>query len=155
MSCSNEEPIGEKAYVDLGLQSGTLWCNQNEINPNDSKGLYTYEEAKSEFGVSKIPSSAEWEELFDNCKRQWTGKGFKLTGPNGKSLYLPASGYREWNGTMTYEVGVGGFYWANGTFGTGYAYGIRFTEYYLDTKSGMTDNYLKSTGGAVRLVQRK
>lgn len=154
-ACTNEESVGEKAFVDLGLPSGTLWCNQNEINGNDTYGLYTYNQAVREFGTEKIPTSSNWKELFNNCTRKWTGKGYKLTGPNGKSIYLPASGYREWNGNMAYPVGVGGLYWANGTFGTGYAYGIRFTEHTVNTEAGMSDNYLKDSGGSVRLIQHK
>lgn len=154
MSCSGgDEPIGEKAYVDLGLPSGILWCNQNETNEDDAYGLYNYNEAVSAFGTSSIPASSHWQELFDKCTATWTGKGYKLTGPNGNHIYLPAAGCREWNGDMSYAVGVGGFYWANGTFGSGYAFGIRFTQYSINTDADIYTKYLKDTGGSVRLIR--
>ena len=44
-----------------------------------------------------MPTKEEQEELISNCDRSKEIKngvlGFVLTGPNGKSIFLPASGY--------------------------------------------------------------
>lgn len=151
MACSGgDEPVGEKAFVDLGLPSGTLWCNQNEVNANDPAGYYNYSQATSAF--NDIPYPQHWQELFEECTRTWTGKGYKLVGPNGNSIFLPAAGYREWTGTKYTDCG---FYWAYGTVGTGYAYGVYFTQSSVETEASIFKKYLKEWGGSVRLVQKK
>ncbi len=85
-----------KGYVDMGLPSGTLWKESNE------DGYYTYLSAKGKFG-SSLPNTGQYEELMDNCTWQWTGKGFKVTGPNGNSLYFPFDGYIDCDSEMRME----------------------------------------------------
>ena len=70
-------------YVDLGLPSGKLWKDKNE------SGIFTYDEAKSRFG-SYLPSKNDFVELIESCQWSWTGKGYRITGPSGESLYLQA-----------------------------------------------------------------
>ena len=70
-------------YVDLGLPSGKLWKDKNE------SGIFTYDEAKSRFG-SYLPSKNDFVELIESCQCSWTGKGYRITGPSGESLYLQA-----------------------------------------------------------------
>lgn len=62
-----------------------------------------------------IPTESEWEELNNKCQWQWTNvngiKGYKVTGPNGNSIFLPAAGYRD--GSGLYFVGLSGGYWSS------------------------------------------
>ena len=83
-------------YVDLGLPSGTCWRNSNEGGDN---ARYTYDEAVSKFG-NKLPTRQQLEELKNECTWTWTGNGYKVTGPNGNFITLPAAGYGS-------EVGIG------------------------------------------------
>ncbi len=82
-------------YVDLGLPSGTLWKSTNEKG-----GFYDYDSAKKLFG-DKLPTKNQWEELMTFCIWTWTGKGYKITGKNGKSIVLPSTSPRG-----------GGSYWS-------------------------------------------
>lgn len=45
----------------------------------------------------RMPTRTEMKELIDNCTWQWTqvsgNNGYKVTGPNGNSIFLPAAGY--------------------------------------------------------------
>lgn len=45
-----------------------------------------------------MPTVEEFEELFRECKKEWVEQagvaGYKLTGPNGNSIFLPAAGSR-------------------------------------------------------------
>lgn len=93
-------------YVDLGLPSGTLWKSANEKG-----GFVTWEEAMQRYG-DKLPSLEQWEELKGMCKWTWTGKGYKVTGDNGNSIVLPASGCRYCDGSVGH-VGLFGFYWSS------------------------------------------
>lgn len=61
-----------------------------------------------------IASYDEWEELLTVCIWEWkelngTG-GFKVTGPNGNSIFLPAADRCRWNYHRNYGFG---FYWTS------------------------------------------
>ena len=49
-----------------------------------------------------MPTSEECEELWEECDLEWTNmkgtKGFLVTGPNDKSIFLPAVGYYDEDG---------------------------------------------------------
>lgn len=95
----------EQGFVDLGLPSGTLWKVKNE------NGFFTYDEAVSRFG-SKLPGKEMFEELKSECKWEWNGVGYKVTGPKGNSIVLLASGCRLCDGSVDF-VGSRGFYWSS------------------------------------------
>lgn len=93
-----------KGYVDLGLPSGTLWKALNE------PGFFTFEEAISQFGI-QIPSKEQWEELMVECQWNWTGSGYMVTGPNGNSITLPTTGFRECDGGGVNNTDHIAYYW--------------------------------------------
>lgn len=66
-------------------------------------------------GSVTLPTAADFEELFNSCAKEWTEvdgvMGYKLTGPNGNSIFLPAAGSR----TINTVSGVG----TNGAYATG------------------------------------
>lgn len=57
----------------------------------------------------------DWKELVTRCKWTWTtlnsNNGFKVTGPNGKSIFLPADGQKD--RSERYKTGQKGFYWSS------------------------------------------
>ena len=76
-----------------------------------------------------MPTKEDWEELLNNCKCEWTvmnnDEGYKITGKNGKFIFLPADG-RCWS-TKFYHSGEYGFYWSSTVIsGTETAYRFRF-----------------------------
>lgn len=79
----------------------------------------------------RMPTDAEWTELRDNCTWTWTTengvKGRKVTGPNGKSIFLPAAGGR----LDTYLDGAGsnGNYWSS-SLNTDFPYGACYVYFY-------------------------
>lgn len=91
----------EGFYIDLGLPSGTLWKDANE------EGYYTYINAVETFG-KQLPTKEQWVELKDKCKWEWLNNGYKVTGPNGKSIFLPADGI--YNGGGVHYRCTDGYY---------------------------------------------
>ena len=105
-------------YVDLGFPSGTLWKSVNETNPNDEYNFYTYDEAKATFG-GQLPTQEQFRELLSLCTYTWDNvkKGVNFVSTiNGKSIFLPAAGFRNC-GSGSVEEGVGswGYYWSSST----------------------------------------
>ena len=128
-------------YVDLGLPSGTLWKRQNE------SGFYTYEQAINLFG-NKLPESHHFVELKNECTWIWMDDyGYKVVGPNGNSITLPAAGYRHWNGDVG-NVGSNGFYWSSTPYDSDDACFLLFNSSKHNLKC--IDRRL---GHSVRLVQ--
>jgi len=62
-----------------------------------------------------MPTKAEQDELRNNCTWTWTTQngveGYKVTGKNGNSIFLPAAGYR--NGSSLSRAGSYGYYWSS------------------------------------------
>lgn len=107
--------------IDLGLRSGTKWacCNVGASSPTAYGGYYEPGEAGdaagSEWGGQwRIPTKAQFQELRDTCSSEWTTVdgvgGLRFTGPNGRSVFLPAAGGR--NSISLYDAGSGGDYWS-------------------------------------------
>ena len=64
----------------------------------------------------RMPTSEELQELKDKCKWEFTGTGYKVTGPNKNSIFLPAAGYRY--GDKLYGAGFAGYYAAGDILGS-------------------------------------
>jgi hypothetical protein len=133
-------------FVDLGLASGTKWKTQNEQNTYDYYDLFDYETALREFG-NNLPTSKQWEELRAYCHWEWVGSGYKVTGPNGKSIVLPAAGYRDCGGSVSY-VGSLGLYWSSTPNGSENAWSLSFNSGRVNM-----DYYRRCYGLSVRLVR--
>lgn len=136
---SNIKPV-QQGYTDLGLPSGTIWKNLN------TTGLYSYDQAVTKFG-SGLPTREQWEELKNECQWIWTGSGYKVTGPNGNSVTLPADGYRTCSGTVK-DVGEYGRYWSSTSSSSENAYTTYFntTDVFISTTK-------RCNARSVRLIQ--
>ena len=95
------------AYVDLGLPSGALWatCNVGARRPSDFGTFiapWKSAQVASWGGDWLLPSPVDASELLSQCRWTWdemdSVKGYRVTGPNGRSIFLPASGALNSNG---------------------------------------------------------
>ena len=136
--------VGADSPEDYGLYFA--W---GEIRP---KGIYCLENSKT-FGKSsydrdiggdksldaasanwggswRLPMKVEIEELVNKCTWEWKSQGkksgYKVTGPNGNSIFLPAAGYR--NKSSLIDAGESGYYWSSTPSGSNSdgAYILRF-----------------------------
>ena len=90
-------------------------CATKGQNIGDIAGT-SRDAARVNWGDSwRMPRASEIEELVDNCTWTWItqngNNGYRITGPNGNNIFLPAAGYRF--GSSSDCVGFSGHYWGS------------------------------------------
>ncbi len=94
----------------------------------------------------RMPTKDEMEELKNKCKWDWISvndkSGYKITGPNGNSIFLPAVGYcyeDRWVDAVWSIGGTAGFYWTSSLDSdhTYDAYLLYFSEYGSEISSNL------------------
>ena len=112
----------------------TKYCYDSSLGYNgftDDKTVLDAEDdaATANWGAGyRMPTYAEFTELNNNCTWTWDSShnGYNVTGTNGNSIFLPASGCRS--GSSLYNHGSYGHYWS-ATLDSGdadYAYSFDF-----------------------------
>lgn len=132
----------------------TKYCTDSRDGTVDNKTTLEAEDDAAHVnwgGKWRMPTDAEWIELREQCTWEWTTqngtKGYLVTAKNGKSIFLPASGYRS--GTNLYGVGSYGYFWSSSLYERYSldAYGVSFRS-----SSVYRNNYNRSYGRSVRPV---
>lgn len=84
----------------------------------DNSGILTpsHDAAHVNWGGSwRMPTDKEFEELKENCQWTWIelneNFGWKVIGPNGNSIFIPAAGI--YYGTYNGKDGDSGYYWSS------------------------------------------
>lgn len=102
-----------------------------------------------------LPSFEQVHELKEHCRWIWTALndvvGYKVIGPNGKSIFLPAAGFCD-NEMNSKNLGVNGNYWTIDLH-TGYnhsAYALLFKE----TEGVDVDDKYRDEGLSIRPVRK-
>lgn len=100
------DPNGKNGYTYLGTGTNTSasYCISGT----------QYDAAHVLWGGSwRMPTHAELNELRENCTWVWTTQdnvvGYKVTGKNGASIFLPAHGRKS--GSVVYDDRENGYYW--------------------------------------------
>ena len=113
----------------------TKYCTDSYYGTVDNRTTLTSSDdvATVKWGSKwRMPTEQETGELVEDCTWTWTTqsgvKGMKVTGPNGNSIFLPASGFRGGAG-LDYRASDGS-YWS-ATLGEDFsdcAYGLYFDD---------------------------
>ena len=136
------------------VTSMTKYCKSSSYGTVDNKTTLEPADdvATVKWGGSwRMPTIKEQQELIDNCTGTWTTlngvNGYRVTGPNGNSIFLPAAGYRY--GSEVRSQGSYGYYWSSSLDSSNginaYSLGINITLYNWDS-------YVRRHGRTVRPV---
>jgi hypothetical protein len=104
-----------------------------------------------------LPTSTEMSELSTQCTWKWTSEdnvsGWRVTGPNGKSIFLPAAGYKSYN-NYYFENKCGSYMTATQGSRTDYCSVLDFTSSTRKMYSTYDYNHIFATadGNALRYV---
>ena len=98
--------------------SMTKYCANSSYGTVDGKTVLDLEDDAAYVNMGaewRMPTIAEQNELRNNCTWTWTTQngvnGYKLTGNNGNSIFLPEAGYRV--NSSLYDAGSDGYYWSS------------------------------------------
>lgn len=133
------------------------WAEYKNIGEEISGSEYDVARAMWGDGWS-MPTKEQCQELINKCTWEWISyngsvKGYKVTGPNGNRIFLPAAGYRR--GSSLNLAGSNGFCWT-GTLYSGrslnayelvFSSDSRYVNYY--------DSNYRYFGQSVRPVREK
>lgn len=155
VGASSPEEYGDYfAWGETKPKSKYTEGNSKTYNKNigDISGNPNYDAARANWGGSwRMPTKAEFQELLDKCNWTWTTYGgkkvYKVVGPNGNSIFLPAAGDRR--GTSLSHAGPNGRYWSS-TPNEGDAQGAYCLDFYDGNQ--YVDWYYRKHGQSVRPV---
>lgn len=98
----------------------------------------------------RTPTRKEWKELYEQCTWTWKTRngvnGMQVTGPNGKSIFLPAGG---WYDSTISNRGTYGSYWTASLAGI---QGMASTLDFISSAVENTAAYARCQGKTVRPV---
>lgn len=158
--------IDSSDIVDLGLS--VKWCGRNlgALSPEDNAAYFSWADNMTEFGLSvipaesdiagsskdiafcmsggklKVPTRKQFKELIDRCRWSWCTYngviGCKVTGPSGRSIFLPSAGRKCDYGI--YSQNSYGYYWSSSKARGTNAYYLYFNDENTDIayESAMT-----------------
>ena len=151
---ADEVNIQDHESVDLGLSVRWATCNLGADAPEKAGDYYNwgecvanpelyainnmvgnisgtiYDTATKIWGEGwRMPTASEWQELSEKCTWSYTTinnkQGYRVTGANGNSIFLPVAGYYNTLPQDVYDLNSYGYYWS----------GTKGVEYYSHTAS--------------------
>ena len=149
-----ESNIDTSDVVDLGLSVKWCGCNLGATKPEEYGSYYRWGDGMNGYtldgsssiveisgtqydaaynlsgGKLRTPTRKEFKELIDRCRWSWTtyngATGCKITGPSGKSIFLPSAGKKRDYGI--YRKDTFGYYWSSSRAHHVNAYYLYFNE---------------------------
>ena len=123
------------------------------LNQHDSFGQ-AYDAAHAILGGSwRMPTDAEFKELYDNTDSEWTtlngvaGRKFMKKSDHSVFIFFPAAG--NYSGTSLRNSGSGGYFWSSSWCDSSYGCSLGFSSGYVNPQN---DSY-RYYGLSVRAVQ--
>lgn len=129
-------------------------CSTNGVNLSDISGNAQHDAARANWGSTwRLPTIDELKELKNNCTLEWTWQGinhgYKITGPNGNSIFLPAGGY--YNESSVFSKNEIGQYWTSSPYENNLQYAMRFS-FGKEVSNIEISEYYRYMGYSVRPV---
>ena len=149
----------ENNCITYGKDSGQLisygFVDRNILKPRYDAAAMNWE------NNWRLPTQKEMQELVDNCTWTWITQngvyGCLVTGTNGNSIFLPATGYRVFDQPAIYAERFG-YYWTSTAYyetpNDDKSYGLSFgwDDYFQDIIYNLTGSN-RSYGYTIRPVQ--
>ena len=112
-------------YTNGDFDQLTKYCTKPEYGYNGFTDYLTILQPVDDAATANwgnrwcMPTKEQWEELYEYVPNTWTTQngviGRLFTAYNGRSLFLPAAGYRRWDGELD-SAGSHGGYWSSSLY---------------------------------------
>jgi hypothetical protein len=149
-------------YANGAYDKLTKYCNKSSYGNNGYTDSRTTLEKSDDAAYKNwgegwcMPTQAQFQELKEKCTWTWTtrnGKnGYEVKGPNNKSIFLPAAGYKGSDGKPS-DVGSRGYFWSSSLY-TVYP-GFARRLYFYSSDIGLGRWEYRYVGQSVRPVRCK
>ena len=122
--------------IEYTVETYKHYRNGKYVNIGSNISGTKYDAARVNWGATwRMPTLEEIKELKEKCTWAWTTlngiNGYRVTGPNGKNIFLPPAGDR--GSTYLGEAGTFGNYWSATPGGDNcLAHGLLFHSHYYD-----------------------
>ncbi|MDE6311367.1 MAG: fibrobacter succinogenes major paralogous domain-containing protein [Muribaculaceae bacterium] len=137
----------------LKQDASTPFDGQSAVQPIN--GNAKYDVATARWGEGwQMPTKAQLDELQTKCKWSWVPmsgkKGYRVTGPNGNSIFLPAGGI-YYGSEYLYLTGHAGVYWSSTPSGEYVAYNLYCGQELdeMDETYGRPTHYVTDMNGTM------
>ena len=150
--CGNYYAWGEIKPKEEYTQANSLTYGKQM---DDISGNAQYDAATANWGGDwRMPTEEEMTELINKCTWEWTKqngvRGYKVTGPNGNSIFLPAVGFFQ-EGAFNSGSCANSLYWSSTPLESSKAYGLSFNSGH----HGRSNVYYYNYGKSVRPVRSR
>ncbi len=107
-------------YAWIEINTKESYAEDNCVTYSEQVGELSgnpkYDVARAKWGGNwRMPTKTEMHELLNSCTWIWVSQGgkngYKVVGPNGNSIFLPATGYRI--GTSLLDAEKSGYLWTS------------------------------------------
>ncbi len=164
LGAANESAYGDYyAWGETETKVAYTWKNYQHANGSAKTARniganisQTYYDAAFQSNEGLVmPTAAQWKELIEKCtwKEATVGgiKGYRVTGPSGKSIFLPLSGC-SYDGKQV-SAGTSAFYWTSDNYSSDVS---KAQAAYLKSGAKTAVNVIqRRTGATIRPVERK
>ena len=144
-------------YANGDYDQLTKYCNNSSYGYNDFTDNLTVLQSSDDAATANwgngwcMPTKEQWQELYQNTTNTWTTQngvnGSLFTASNGKSLFLPAAGFRLIDELI--NVGSSGYYWSSSLNSVSPHFAWHFYSY---SDSYIMYYYCRYYGQSVRAV---
>ena len=137
IGASNPEDYGNYyAWGEIQTKSEYNSLTYGYVDVDNISGNSRYDVACAQWGSSwRLPTFTEIEELQNLCKWEWITigghEGYRVIGPNGNSIFLPAAGYRTSTDVLRQDS-LGAYWSGSGTSDQIYRSFVRYLDFYRD-----------------------
>ena len=162
LGAANESAYGDYyAWGETEAKSTYTWKNYKYANGSAKTARNIgadisqtdYDAANLSNEALAMPTTAQWNELIERCTWKETTvdgiKGYRVTGPSGKSIFLPLSGC-SYDGKQV-SAGASAYYWTSGNYASDVS---KAQATYLKSGAKATVTAIqRRTGAAIRPVE--
>jgi len=154
VGASAPEEYGGLYFLEDPTGKVTSRSDNNQFPFSEYVSGTKYDIAHAQWGSNwRLPDDNDISELLQQCYWDWTIQndvsGYKVTGKNGNSIFLPSAGFAKYDSSNRKNEGTEAYYWSGSEVSSSCGHCLLFTK---ETMIRLADDGYPTTAYAVRPV---